>query len=58
LTEGLSVIRDEVRLDALDKPLATALARMMLYAIVQVAVFFYTGEPATRLDVAAAHGGW
>jgi hypothetical protein len=56
LTEGLSVIRDEVRLDALGKLTATALTRMTLCAIVQVVVFFYTGEPATRVDIAAAYG--
>jgi hypothetical protein len=46
----------EVRLDVFDKLTATVLARMILYAIVQVAVFFYTGEPAMTVDVAAAHG--
>jgi hypothetical protein len=51
-----SLIRDEILFEALDKLASTAVAVMILFAVVNVPVFLKLGGLAPRTDVSDDHG--
>ena len=51
-----SIIRDKILVEALDKLASTAVAVMILFAVVNMPVFLKLGGLAPRTDVSDDHG--